>query len=132
MTEQHEGPAIHAEVAFEERDTSVAGVLWFGVGLALTTGLACLVMWGVFAFLSAQERRAHKAPFTAQYTPTDVPKTAPLEGLIPGQSAASAARAMTPPDGYGWVDRRSGVVRVPVARAAALLAGRLPAREEKP
>jgi len=123
---------IHSDVDYEDRDASLAGVLWFGFGLALVTALMCLVMWWTFLFLSAQERKAHKAPFAFQYTPTDVPKTAPLEGLVPVQSAASAARAMTPADGYGWVDRPARIVRVPVERAEALLAGRLPAREEKP
>lgn len=119
---------VNPDVAFEERDTNVAAVIWFGVGLALVTALAGLAMWWTFLILSAEQRKANKAPFTAHVQPGEVPKLAPLEGLLPGQSAAARAKLQTPPDGYGWVDRQAKIVRVPVACAEAILAGRLPSR----
>jgi hypothetical protein len=121
---------VNPDVGFEARDTNVAAVVWFGVGLALVTALACLVMWWTFVFLSAEEQKANKAPFTAQVVPGEIPKVAPLEGLLPSKSAAAQARLQTPPDGYGWVDRQARIVRVPVERAEAMLAGRLPSRED--
>jgi len=123
---------IHADVGYEDRDASFPAVVWFGVGLAVVTGLVQLVVWWQFHYMTSLERKQNKAPFTAQYQPAQIPKTAPLEGLVPGRSAAEEARARTPADAYGWVDRKAGIVRVPVERAEALLAGRLPAREEKP
>jgi hypothetical protein len=51
----------------------------------------------------------------------------PAPGLDPATAAhrrAQAARRNTALDNYGWVDRDSGIVRVPVTEAMKLLAGR--------
>ena len=91
------------------------------------------MVWWIFGYLSQQEHLADKRPFTAQYRPKDLPPL-PLEGLGGPQPGVKTLSAPTPPDGYAWVDRKAGIARVPVARAEALLAGRLPVegKESKP
>lgn len=125
---------VNPDVAYEASDVSASAVILFGATLFVSTVVIYVVIWWIFGYLAEREHRAEKRGFTVQYVPKDLPPAPQLEALTRGRPDVAGLAARTPPDAYGWVDRKAGIVRVPVQRAAALLAGRLPAegKELKP
>lgn len=125
---EHEPPAgIHHET----RDVHVRPLAWLGVGLAVLILVSIGAMKGVFEFLDRQQARNDVAPSPMmtqrpQQPPEPRLQTTPVPNrkLIVDQENK---RLTT----YGWVDPKSGVVRIPVEQAMKLLAERgLPARDE--
>lgn len=124
---EHEPPAgIHHEIS----DVNVRPLAWVAVGLAVLVVLSIVAMRGLFAFLDRQQARDDIAPSPImtqrpQQPPEPRLQTAPVPNrkLIVEQEH----RRLTT---YGWVDPKSGVVRIPVAQAMKLLTERgLPARD---
>ena len=107
----------------ESSDANVRGVVWAGVALAVT---ALVVQVGLYFQLRLLATRAERlepvppsfAPAT-EHAPPPEPRlqTAPAEDLR-YLRAAEQTRLTT----YGWVDRKAGVVRVPIDRAKELVA----------
>lgn len=124
---QHHHGDLNPDVSYEHSDASVRAVIWFGVGLFVAAVVIQAAVWLIFDYLAAMEHRADKRGFTAAYAPKDLPPAPMLSGLGQQQPSSAAMEDQTPPDGYAWVDRKTQVVRVPVERAEAILAGRLPA-----
>ncbi len=117
----------------ETREAVPRYILYFAGAVAVTVAISFLVSWGVLAYF-----RAH-------------PK------YPPPQSALSGRRVLPPPgvprlqahpaadlqvylqrereilDTYGWVNRKDGIVRIPIQRAMALLLkqNQLPIRNSK-
>lgn len=106
----------------ESRDASARAIVWFGVGLVLTLIVA-------FAAVHFFERALrHDMPDTP-------PAPAAAFGSPPLQTAASEDLARFREEqaakihSYGWVDRRQGIIRIPIERAMELVAKRgLPTR----
>jgi len=107
----------------ESSDVNVRGVVWAGVALAVT---ALVVQVGLYFQLRLLATRAERlepvppsfAPAT-EHVPPPEPRlqTAPADDLR-NLRAAEQTRLTT----YGWVDRKAGVVRVPIERAKELVA----------
>ena len=100
-------PALEALPGYEVRDTNIRTVTLFGVGLVLLVVVANLLLLGVYDQLYKQR----------------VPKEAPT----PAENLAAQMRAMRQTEdaalfGYGWVDRKAGVVRIPIDRSIDLVA----------
>ena len=125
---EHESPAgIHHETS----DVHVRPLAWLGVGLAVLVVISIVAMKGVFEFLDRQQARNDVAPppmmtQRPQQPPEPRLQTTPVPNrkLIVEQENKQLST-------YGWVDPKSGVVRIPVEQAMKLLAERgLPARDE--
>jgi hypothetical protein len=118
----------HPHGAHETSDASFRGLVLFGIGLAALIALVFLVSWWIFIDLLAISNRA--SPRTTLTTTSRAlpppPRLDGLEGLAPDGSSAVAPPLA--PNGYGWVDRQAGIIRIPVAKAMDILADRLPAR----
>jgi len=114
-------PRPPAAVGYEARDVAprhifyAAGSLF--VGVAVSIGL-------VAGLLVVLDRARHGPPATALETTPLAPPLPRLE--IDGRADRSAieADAQRKLDGYAWVDRSAGTVRIPIARAMQLLAAR--------
>jgi len=122
-----ENPAVH----HEESDVNIRAILGFGLGLFVVAVFLHLIVWGLFRYFDARE----SAKVTAEYPlavsqGTRVPpeprlQIAPREDL---QDLRAAEDAIL--NGYGWVDKNNGVVRIPIDEAMKLTLQRgLPARE---
>lgn len=125
---QHESPAgIHHETS----DVHVRPLAWLGVGLAVLVVISIVAMKGVFEFLDRQQAQNDVAPppmmtQRPQQPPEPRLQTTPVPNrkLIVEQENKQLTT-------YGWVNTKSGVVRIPVDQAMKLLAERgLPARNE--
>jgi hypothetical protein len=112
---------------------SYKGLIWFGVILAGTTLVCQVLVWGMFDLLEGQAKADD---------PGRAPLAAPIGTLAPPPNLltdepANLARFHAEEDQvlttYGWMDKNEGVVRIPIARAKALLLQRgLPVRGTTP
>ena len=129
---QTERPAPRG--GYESSDANPKGVFLFVVGLAIVGVVIHFVLRWMFADL---QRGAHQAdqlagklevvPSVAAYRPYF---PSPREQISPQLDlAALRARENAELEGYGWVDKKAGVVRIPIDRAMELLSQRgLPVR----
>jgi len=124
----------HGAGGHEERDVSFRPVVQGLAALVALLVVTGLLMRLVFGFLA--DREAKDSPpanplaqsFGRQVPPEPRLQTDPLQDL---QTLHAAEDAVL--NSYGWIDRKAGVVRIPVQRAIELLAQRgLPARQPQP
>jgi hypothetical protein len=113
-----------------DRELDTRKILAVGGGIALATVVSCLAMLLLFRwFLAAEVRKDEPvAPLIAESGPRTPPEphlqTIPERDLQTMRAAETAALTS-----YAWVDRDSGRVRIPIARAMELVAREgLPAR----
>ncbi|HVW22556.1 MAG TPA: hypothetical protein VHC86_15180 [Opitutaceae bacterium] len=104
------------EGTWEKRDASPRRILEIGLGLAGFVVVALLVSWwlaGSWGSRSGTSLLGSPGAFTAG----PAYRTS-VERDWTAVRAAARARLT----GYGWVDRRAGVVRIPIDRAMQLMA----------
>ena len=137
MSMEHPGASSHPEEhggGHEERDVSFRPVIGGLLGLLALLLASFVLMLLVFKFFAVREAEyGPPANPLAQKFGRDVPpqpqlQTAPLQDLDALRAQEEAIL-----NGYGWVDRKAGVVRIPVQRALELLAQRgVPTRAQPP
>jgi hypothetical protein len=125
----HEHDSPSGELRHEVRDVSVRPVAWFGVGLLILVLISIALMKGLFVFFAKQEEAQDPKPVGVMIErPKEPPQprlqTNPvlaLKQIVANEKALLSS--------YGWVDKKTGTVRIPVQKAMELLAERgLPAR----
>ncbi len=115
----------------DDPDISLRGILWAAAGLGALIAVTFAAMYGVFDRLMTREARLSPpaSPLAADYGRTEPPaprlQTDPVADL---QALRAEERRLL--DGYGWVDRAQGTVRIPIARAMELLASRQAGRRQ--
>lgn len=113
-------PAIHTEgVRHEIRDANVPALTAFGVAIVLTiaaTMLFCFVVFRIYQNSMPMGPPATPYASSRQLPPEPRLQTSPRMDL---EDYLSTQRNEL--DGYGWVDRQNGVVRIPAERAMELL-----------
>ncbi len=126
---KHAHAAATASLGPTEGDgISYKGLVWFGAILAGTTLVCQVLMWGMFVLLEKQATRddVARAPLAAP-----AGTLPPPPNLLTDEPANLANFRHQEDDvlsTYGWVDKNGGVVRIPIARAKALLLETRPAR----
>ncbi len=133
----HEGPE------FEREDWNPKAVYAFLAGLAVICLLVYFVIRGMYAYLDAYEQRKQPAqnPLvtttttnTRVVTPEEVKSFSQprLEVDERGQINGFRLEEEQKLHSYGWVDQKTGVVRIPIDRAMELIAQRgLPTRPQE-
>ena len=124
-------------VAHERRDVNTRGIVIFGVTLLVCTIVIYLILWGLLRHFEVRmERLEAKAPLLA-HERQQVPPEPRLQGA-PGHENSPAidieklhAQETQMLISYGWVDSKTGVVRIPIEDAKKLLLQKgLPVREQ--
>ena len=119
------GDTPHPKAGHEKSVVSVRGIVWFGVGLAITAVLVQLAMWGLFRVLQRREMRVDVpvSPMVAASLRRTPPEPrleanplAPRRRMLAEETAVLTS--------YGWVDRGTGVARIPIGRAMEILVER--------
>ena len=116
----------------ENRDAVPRYILYFAAGVAVTVLAGFLVSWGFLRY--SQTHQKYPAPDSAisrgrVLPPPGMPQLQahPNEDL---QVYLNRERRIL--DTYGWVDRKDGIVRIPIQRAMTLLLQNgLPVRSNK-
>jgi len=134
MTRSRGGADSGATAGYEVSDVNVGGILAFGAGL-LAVGVAIhVVVWLLFVYLS--DREAARVPVQYPLAANQVARVPPEPRLqINPRDDLGALRAHEDEilNGYSWVDRPAGVVRIPIEEAMKLTLKRgLPVRPEAP
>ena len=113
---------IHHNVSYEPRDVNVRALLRLGIFIIISAVIIHAGGWMLFEYLSRSgphERRP--AMLFPQGGPQAPPEPrlqlAPETDLKQKQAAANELL-----NSYGWVDRQSGVVRIPIEQAMKMVA----------
>ena len=124
----------HAHAAHTESDgVNYRGIVVFVAILAITTLVCELIVVGMYKFLDHNSRTVavERAPLAA---PTLTAPPAPnLLTDEPGNLATFRAKEQQELTTYGWLDKSTGVVRLPIDRAKDLVLERgFPTRDAAP
>ena len=119
------------EVAYEKRDVNVRAILYFVLGLFLVLVITLVSMRGLFGYFSATQNLGPSA------SPFDNSRALPPTPRLQVDPAVDLDQVRQPQEemlnSYGWSDRASGTVRVPIDRAMdMLIEHKLPVRETSP
>jgi hypothetical protein len=116
----------------EESDINVRAILGTGAGMIVGAVVIGVVVWALFVLLSKREARDVLTEFPlasgqAQRLPPEPRlQTDPREDLRALRQAEDNAL-----QSYGWIDKNTGVVRIPIDQAMKLTLERgLPVRTE--
>jgi hypothetical protein len=128
---EHNNRANSTVAGHELSDLSPRKIALFGAALAALVGAALLASYALFQFFYAGITRARPLPSPLSYSREPTPEPRLL--VKPGDEwAAMRAQESRILNGYDWVDRDKGVVRIPIERAIEILAQRgLPVRTER-
>ena len=136
-TLKHGSASEHTE--FEPRDIGVSGIYIFLAGLLIFCALSYFALQGMYSFLERYDR-AHQPPqnpLTNPQVETRKVGRADIEKFAEPRLETDERRQLDDVrlqeerrlNSYGWVDEKSGVVRIPIERAMQLVAQRgLPVR----
>lgn len=133
--ETKHGLREHQKSGFERQDLGAQAVFAFLMSLAVGGVLVFLVVWGAYQFLDMRQR-AHQP----QLSPLAKPVEADTRSVSPGEIMKFPQPRLEQNErveindfrlneeqtlnSYGWVDKKSGVVRIPIERAMQLLTQR--------
>lgn len=114
----------------ETRDMDIRPIVMFGAALVGSTAAVLLLMAWLFGYFAAREARLDVPPSPLAETRRPPPEPrlqiAPATDLEEIRGTEDAAL-----NSYGWVDRKAGILRIPIDRAITLLAQRgLPVRPQ--
>ena len=124
-----DNPTVHHETT----DVNIRGILIFGAAFIVSAIVISIAVWVLFRYFEARETRrvAPEYPLAAtqesRVPPEPRLQTNPREDLE--QLRAQEDQIL---NSYGWVDKNTGVVRVPIEDAIRLTVQRgLPVRQER-
>jgi hypothetical protein len=112
------------EPPYEKGDVQFRGVLIFAVTLAAGVLLTLFLVGGMIALL------AQHPPSTMRASPTGTPTVVPPPPALQAQPWEQLHRYREEQSqslsSYSWIDRKAGVVRIPIERAMELVIERGP------
>lgn len=132
MTEEIKHGEPNPELEYEHQDLSPSAVYAFLTGLAVAGILIYFVLWGLYHFLDVYDRSHQPAQNPLVTTEADTRHVSPQaiqkfpqprleknERLEINDFLLKQEQTL---DSYGWVDQKTGVVRIPIDRAMQLIA----------
>jgi hypothetical protein len=128
-------PDKNLSVEHEPSDVSVRSILGFGLGFSVLLVVVVVLMGWIHHLYFREPASPRGSPLIREKRPVSAVSSAPQDVMDDRMSEVledlrrREHQALTT---YGWVDRRAGVVRIPVDRAMDLLVERgLPTRPKK-
>lgn len=121
---------VPTAIGHETQDAEIRPIVYTALGLALTAVAVGILVFGIFKYLGGHEIA------TIQVNPMSVedqqippaPRLEEHPAIELQQLHAQEDRVLS---SYGWVDKKTGVVRIPIDRAKDLMLQRgFPTRNE--
>ena len=117
----------HSDARYEVQDASVRDIAFAGIGLAIGTAIVFVLVWGIFNLLKKND------PATQTLNPMAMPSQLPPDPRLQVEPWLEIQNLRRKEDEvlktYGWVDKSSGKVHLPIDRAMDIVADRgLPTR----
>ena len=106
---------------YEHADANPRGLFIFFVFMACALVIIAIVLGGVLKYLSRSDRPAPflGSPFgNTRPIPTEAPLLQPAPSLDIQEYKRSQQHIL---NSYGWIDRKNGVVRIPIDQAMQLI-----------
>jgi hypothetical protein len=133
----HSDGVVNVETKHEESDVNVRALLWFVAIFIAFAGFTHLTLWLLFRFFVQLERGRVNEPMTAiaRGAEGNVPALPRLQPFPVNQAGQTVAPYNSTPvidleemranedrvlHSYGWVDRKSGIVHIPIEEAERL------------
>ena len=120
MSEPEKSP-----IDYERRDVDTESVIHVGVAVAVVTILSAVLVLFLFNFLVERARQQDPPnPPLARHEQGRRPPEPRLQEMPFKDVAALRADEQAVLEGYGWVDEKAGLARIPVSEAMKLVAER--------
>jgi hypothetical protein len=128
MSKEIKHGANNPEMEFEHQDLNPQSVYGFLIGLAVACVAVAIVLAGIYRFMDRYDRE-HQPPqnpllpatsANTRQVPSDEAKQFPVPRLESNERVEINDFLLGEEDKlatYGWVDQKSGVVRIPIERA---------------
>lgn len=122
-------PTVH----HEESDINIRAVFGFAAAMVAAAIVIHAAVWGLFVYFDARETRSGAATLPLAASEPRLPPEPRLQ-VTPRQDAhAFRAEEDAVLNGYTWINREAGVVRIPIAEAMRLTVQKgLPVRPVPP
>jgi hypothetical protein len=121
----------HHTSGHETTDAPVFPIVAAGIGLAILAALVCVITYGMFRYLKANPPESVENPLGASQR--IFPPAPRLEVHAATDMKDFLAQENQQLSTYGWVDRKAGIIRIPISRAIDLQLERgFAARKEMP
>ena len=130
MNKPQENPGPGDSRAYESSEVRIGPLIAAGLLVAVIVVVSTLLMSGMFNFFASRNAAQH--PSSSPMADSRKPPPGPLLQPDPSKELADARAYEEALIGrYTWVERDSGIVRIPVEKAMELLAKRgLPVRKQ--
>ena len=130
MSELHNNPD-NVEVVHEESDVNVGAIIRSGIGLFAVALVVHVFLWWLLGVYERQNQRAQTQVFPMAAGQGDRLPPAPRLQDKPQQELQELrAQQKALLEGYAWVNKETGVVRIPIEDAMKMVVERgLPSRE---
>jgi hypothetical protein len=117
----------------QEDNVNVTGVALFAVGLAGVAAAVYVLVWLMFGYFATREATANAVEYPmATSQETRLPPEPRLQTNPRGDLQNLREQEDALLKGYSWVDKPSGIVRIPIDQAMRLTIERgLPARRKE-
>src|ERR1700680_5009515 len=120
-----------SSIGHEGRDADIRPIVLTGIGLALTVVVVGFIVYGTFQYLATHPATSVQsnpmAVFDSQIPPA--PRIEEHPAIEIQQLHAQEEQTLST---YGWIDKKGGVVRIPLDRALELqLEHGFPTRKEQ-
>ena len=126
-TQQENGKPLH-----ETRDATVRYIVYFGIAMAVSVVAAFLVSWGLLRFLENYQSLGSPPSPLAKGRVLPPPGVPRLQAHPNQELDEYLAHEKEILDTYGWVDKKNGIVRIPIQHAMnILLQNGLPTRNSQ-
>jgi hypothetical protein len=114
----------HPEVRYEQSDVRAGAIVRFAVALVVVVILASVFLLGLFKLLARQERRHDPPPPPLAQEAGRLPPAPRLQSMPLQDLEQLRAEEDKELNGYGWVDEKAGIARIPIDEALKIVAAR--------
>lgn len=121
----------HVDVVHEESDVHVSAILRYGLGLAVIALVVHLFLWWLLGIYERQHERAQTQVYPMAAGQQNRLPPSPRFQENPQQELQDLrARQRAVLEGYEWVNKDTGIARIPIEDAMKMVVERgLPTRE---
>jgi hypothetical protein len=115
---------VHPEVRFEHSDINPRRVVWTGVWILLGAWISAGLLYYFYAYLEHNRAESGPAPAERAAGRSTVPPEPRIQGSPRMDLQQMRAFEDSQLNSYRWVDRKNGIVSIPIERAIELTAQR--------
>jgi hypothetical protein len=130
MSELRDNPD-NVDVVHEESDVNVGAIIRYGLGLLAVALVVHVFLWWLLGTYERQHERAQTQVYPMAAGQQDrLPPSPRLQDNPQQELQELRAKQEALLEGFGWVDKEAGVVRIPIEDAMKMVVERgLPVRE---